>query len=330
MNNQFNLLGTGAYQPKTVITSSHIDEMMGYPQGHTEKTTAVRTRHYAMNETATEMAAHAVTQALEKAKLSINDIDCIIAASGTMEQAIPCNAALLHGAMKPIKPIPAFDINMTCLGSLNAIQLASTMLNAGQYNTILVYASDIASVGVDWSNIKVAGIFGDGAAALILSRHQASRSQRIIASLFETHSEGKDYCKIIGYGTKHHPSKSLENYSEKCQFQMQGKEVYKLAASLLPSFANKLLQQAHLTMDDIDWVVPHQASPSGLKHIQKKLGISPDKHINIVADIGNQISASILTGLNYLLSNRPVKQGDKVLLIGTGAGLSMGGIILEY
>jgi len=304
---------------------------MGYRAGYTQRICGVSERYYVEDETATEMAYQAV-QNMQQHIEKIDDIDCIIAASGTMEQAIPCNAAKLLARLNLPCPIPAFDINMTCLGSLAALDIAATLIQSRRYRKILIYASDIASVGVTWAQPHISGIFGDGAACVIVERSDNDQGSSILASEFHTISEGVAHCEIVGGGTATHPThhSSMEDYAKLCQFKMQGKQVYKLAASVLPEFCDKLLSDAQLSMSDIDWVVPHQASPSALQKIEKKLAIPKERMLNIVATHGNQIAASLLTAYHYLLKTKPVKAGDKILLLGTGAGLSVGGMVIEY
>lgn len=325
----FKILGSGTYVPKRLILSSFIDETKGYPTGFTEKLTGVKARYYVEHETASMLAEQASLQALDEAGLTVDDVDCIISASGTMEQPIPCNASKLHQRLQPKRPIPAFDVNMTCLGFLPALDLCDSLLACGKYQTILVYASDIASVGIDWRQIKTAGIFGDGAAAFIITATPKHQAQKILSYRLETHSQGNDYCEVKGGGTQYHATK-YEDIQALSMFQMQGKKLYKMAAQKLPEFVDKLLEQARLAIDDIDWLVPHQASEAALRHMQKLLGIEAKKFINIVATMGNQIAASIPTTLHHLRTSLPLQKGDKIMLLGTGAGLSFGGMILEY
>jgi 3-oxoacyl-[acyl-carrier-protein] synthase-3 len=323
------ILGTGASVPQKCVLSTDIDREMGYQCGYTEQVTGLPQRYCVEKETATDLACNAIRQAVTNADMDINDIDCIIAASGTMEQAIPYNAAFVHSQLAINKPIATFDINMTCLSSLSAISTAAAMLQANQYNRILIVSSDIASVGVDWSRIEIGGIFGDGAAAIVVCK-STSPGQGILASLFETHSEGIEYCQIRGGGTRNHPKNIDSDYAQLGLFEMQGKQVYKLAARTLQPFLEKLLAKANITLEEIDWVVPHQASKAAIEHMTRALQLDPTRVINIFAEKGNQVAASLPTALHELIRSRPVKRGDKILLIGTSAGLGLGGVILEY
>lgn len=328
------IIGHGVSLPEKEILSAHIDKEMGYEIGLTERVTGVKTRYYSTGESATELACPAIKSAIKTANMSYDDIDCIIGACGTNEQAIPYNASKVHGKLSFSPNVVAFDINMTCLSSLMAVDLAKNLLETGRYKNILIYASDLASVGVNWREVEVGGLFGDGAAALILTRMERDNLQpmgaKIISSLFETHSEAVDYCQIKGGGSLNPPSKVKGNYLPFCQFEMQGKKLYRYSANVLEIFIKKLLDHVNLDLADIDWVVPHQASGKALELMQKRLDIPKEKMINIISNHGNQISASIPTAYSHLLTSGNLKSGDKILLIGTSAGLSLGGMILEW
>ena len=275
------------------------------------------------------MAVEAIFQALNNSNLEIKDIDCLIAASGTMEQAIPCNAAKILAELNIPKAIAGFDVNATCLSALMAIDLASSLLASEQYQRIAIVSSDIASPGLNWNHIESAGLFGDGAAALIISKPFPKSNQKIIASLFRTYSSGVSLCQIRGGGSLNHPANIEENYTSYGLFEMQGKELYRAAAIVIQPFCDELFTKAGITLAQIDWVIPHQASGLAMQHFFKKLEINPDKVINLLRDRGNQIAVSLPSGLHELLQSDKARSGDKVLMIGTSAGLSVGGVILE-
>jgi len=332
-HNKISISGTGVALPDKEITSSYIDLQQGYRKNYTEDKTGVATRFYASTESASDLAIMAINNALKVSKLTLDDIDCIISGSGTMEQSIPCNAARVHARLHPPRPIPAFDINMTCLSTLMAMDIAVPMLLSKKHKHILIFSSDIASVGVDWEDIKTGGLFGDGAAAIILSSADHSQSNncpRVLTSKFETYSEGVDYCEIKGGGSLHHPSKVNGDYRPFGKFQMKGPEIYKLAAKNLEDFIKRTLDDVGLKLDDIDWVVPHQASQLALVHLQKRLKLPQNKVINIIKNHGNQVATSIPTAFHTLLQKKELKKGDKILFVGTSAGVSLGAALWEW
>ena len=325
------ILGTGHAVPAQVVSSEELDLHLGFPPGTIRRAGGVSQRHFAApHESAAHFAAQAGLQALEAASLHANDIDCLVAASGTMDQGMPCNAALIHRELGLAAHIPAFDINMSCLGFLAALDTISWAVIAGRYQRVLIVASDIASCGLDWQSLEASAIFGDGAAAVVLASSPAGSSSRILASELLTLSEGAALCQIPAGGSRFHPSRIEQPFEPLTLFQMDGKRVFRLASHYLPDFLERLLQRTGLSRQQIDWVVPHQASHLALSHLTKKLDFPPEKVINIFANHGNQIAASLPTALDVAVRDGRIRRGHKLLLIGTGAGLSLGGMVLEY
>jgi|SRR5690606_3694362 3-oxoacyl-[acyl-carrier-protein] synthase-3 len=325
------LLGSGHALPAQRLTSSEIDRSLGLPDGSTERLSGVRSRAVASAEdTAAALAAQAAQKALEAAGLTAGALDCVIAASGTMDQGMPCNAALIHRELGlGSSGIPAFDINASCLGFIAALDQISWALAAGRYRRVLLVCADIASCGLDWQQLHSAAIFGDGAAAVVLGHDGDGLRLNILAAQLRTYSEGATLCQIAAGGSRHHPSRGEQNFAALSRFSMQGKAVFRLASTHLPAFLQSLLDEAGLQQVQIDRVVPHQASHLAMEHLRKRLGFASEQVIDIFAGYGNQVAASLPTALDIGLRDGRIDAGQRVLLLGTGAGLSLGGMLLE-
>ena len=325
------LLGTGHALPTKTVTSAELDHQLNQRTGTVERVGGFRQRYFAAhNETAADLAAKAGRRALDAAGITLADIDCLVAASGTMDQGMPCNAALIHRELGlSTRAIPAFDINASCLGFLAALDTLSWPIAAGRYKRVLVVAADIASCGLDWNKLESSAIFGDGAAAAVLGP-SIDGGSRLIASELNTLSEGADLCSIPAGGSRYHPTRINQPFDELTKFRMDGKGVFKLAAAHLPAFVERLLERAKLTRDQLDWIVPHQASQLALSHLSKRLGFTHNKVINIFAEHGNQVAASLPTALDIAIRDGRIQRGHRLLLLGAGAGLSLGGVVLEY
>jgi 3-oxoacyl-[acyl-carrier-protein] synthase-3 len=325
------LLGTGHALPAETVTSEELDRRLSHRAGTVERVSGVRRRHFATREeNAATLAAEAARRALDAAGLTLTDIDCLVAASATMDQGLPCNAALIHRELGlSARAIPAFDINASCLGFLAALDMLAWPIVAGRYQRVLVVAADIASCGLNWNTLEASAIFGDGAAAAVLGPSIDDRS-RLLAAELSTLSKGVDLCSIPAGGSRYHPTRIDQPFDELTKFRMDGKGVFKLSAAHLPGFVERLLARAGLTRDQLDWIVPHQASHLALSHITKRLGFAPDKVIDIFADHGNQVAASLPTALDIAIRDGRIQRGQRLLLLGTGAGLSLGGVVMEY
>jgi 3-oxoacyl-[acyl-carrier-protein] synthase-3 len=322
------IVGSGVALPGQVVESFDIDIRLGLPEGSTQRESGVERRYHAKSESATDLAVVAIDMALKNAAIGFDEVDCLIAASGTMEQAIPYNAALIHARLAPAVPIPAFDINMTCLSSLMALDMAATLIDSAQYQCILIVSSEITSVGIDWKDPETRGLFGDGAGAMIL-RSGAVEQQGILSSHFATYSEGVDYCQILGGGSANHPSKIKGSYEPYSVFKMQGKQAFRLTSQVIDRFVDDLFAKSPLPLDQIDWVVPHQASRLALDHLRKRMGFSRQMVIDIFSHRGNQVAASLPSALHELRVSGNLRAGQRLLMIGTSAGLSLGGLVLQ-
>lgn len=323
------ITGLGAYLPLKKVSSSELDVALKLPLGHVEKKSGVSSRYFASaNETTSYMGAQAALRALAQANCSVHDIDVIISACGASEQMLPCTAVFIQKQLGLEQSgIPCFDINSTCLSFVTALDTASYLIAGGRFKRALIVSSDIPSLGLNWHDLDSATIFGDGAAACIIE--QSSGSSRIIATHMETNATGSDFCRLEAGGTRIPPSRSFD-IEQHGYFHMDGKKVFKLASQLLMHSKELLFKKANVTMADISWVIPHQASLLAMNHIKKRLAIADEQFVSIYQTHGNQMAASIPSALTYLAHSNQIQRGQLIYLIGTGAGISAAGMILEY
>lgn len=323
------IVATGSHLPSHLVTASDLDARLGLPAGQVERRSGVRRRYFADGETASQMGASAARAALEAAGLRGTDVDCLVDVSGTHEQALPCGAVLVQRELGlGGSGIPAFDVDSTCLGFLTGLDLVSYAIAAGRYRRVLLVASEVASVALDWKDLESATILGDGAAAVIVERSEAG--SRILGARMESLGDHADLARIRGGGTRRHPRGYEGAYEDCCLFEMEGRALYRLSVQLLPAFVARLLDGLGLALPDLDLVVPHQASPAALALMRRRLGVPEGKWMEIVRDFGNTIAASIPLALHEAVLQGRLERGMRVLLLGTSAGFSMGGLVLRY
>lgn len=324
------ILGTGHSLPQQVLTSAALDHRLGLAPGSVERISGVQQRHVAgLADNAATLGAQAAHKALQAAGVMLQQLDLIVCANGTQDQGMPCNAALLQRELGLGQSgIPAMDINASCLGFIAALDTLSWAIQAGQYRRVLVVCADIASCGLNWQQVEVSGIFGDGAAAAVLGPGEGGA--KILASRLNTYAEGAELCQIPAGGSRYHPRRIDQPFAPLTSFAMHGKGVFRLAAKHLPALLDDLLAQAGLSLAEIDWVIPHQASQQAMAHAARRLSMSPGKVIDIFARHGNQVAASLPTALDTAVRDGRIQRGQRLLLIGTGAGLSLGGMVLEF
>lgn len=325
------ILGTGEYVPSRRVQSTELDQRLGKAEGWTCEQTGVESRAFTgPGEDVVKMGAAAAAMALDRAGLRGSELDAIIAVGSVPAQAIPCTAALLQRELRLSEAgIPAFDVNATCLGFLVALDLVAQSIATGRYRSVLIVASERPSAGLDWDDPLTAGLFGDGAGAVVIG---AARRQgpAVLGSHFRTYSEGASYCQIRAGGTLLHPHADLDSFLKGTYFEMRGRHLYRMAAELLPEVIATLLERASAKVEDIDLWVPHQASGHAISHLQSALGLPPDRIVLTLGTHGNQIAASLPIALHSAMASNRIREGSVVALIGTGAGLSFGGAVLRF
>lgn len=324
------ILGTGLSTPAQWLPSTALDARLGLAPGTVEARTGVARRGIEPDRNAAEVAAEAAHAALQVAGLARDDIDAVVCANASLDQAMPCNAALLHRALG-LSRVPAFDVNASCLGFLMGLDLVASLLADGRYRRVLLTSCDLASRALDPNDIDSLGLFGDGAAAAVLTADTtlAQTHPALLAARFETWSEAVHACEIPGGGSRLPPSRHDGDYAEVCTFRMDGKRLYRVAAEQFDRFVGALLDEAGVDLAAIDRVVPHQASLLGMQHVFKRIGVSRDRVEDIFAGHGNQVSASLPTALHHALASGRLRPGDTALLIGTAAGVTLGGAVLR-
>lgn len=278
------------------------------------------------SETQIDMSVKACIKALEVAKLDISEIDLIISASAVMAQPLPATSCLIHERIAKEYPIPAIDINTSCSSFLTAIDIASHFIELNTYKNILIVSCDICSRGLNENQKESYELFSDGAAAVVVTK--TDENIGIVDSMQKTYSEGTHLTEIRGGGTL----KPGYEYEQKDKadylFDMKGKEILLTTARIVPRFLDEFLDRNKMTINDIDLIVPHQASKA-LGMIMSRFNIPKEKYIDWVSLYGNMVSASIPFVLCKLLENGELKDKHKILLFGTAAGLTINGILLN-
>lgn len=323
------LAGLGSYLPPQIITSAALEEQMGIPAGWVERTTGVRERRYAAGETSVGMAAAAARQALERAGLAPRDIGAIIGASSAPQQAIPCTAALVQRAIgAPDGGSACFDVNATCLSFLFALQTAALLVAGGSHRAVLVFSSEIASYSRNPRERESAVLFGDAAAAAVVTRAGRDEASAIGHAQFVTYSSGAELTELRGGGTLHHPNDPATTPAMN-MFHMDGPAVFKKATRLFKPFLDEFLAGAGWEREQVDLVVPHQASRHAVEYLTR-LGFRSEQVFRNLAERGNCIAASIPLALAEAVGAGRIRRGDRVLLAGTGAGLTLGAVALVF
>ena len=274
-----------------------------------------------------DIATIAAQRALEKAGIVIDQVDCIVSASAVGVQPIPSTAALIHERIAKGTQIPALDINTTCTSFISALDTMSYLMDVGRYETVLIVSSEVGSRGLNPNQEESYKLFSDGAAAMIF--RQSKEEKGIIVSEQRTWSEGAHSTEIRGGLTGFEPRFYSEETKEEYMFDMKGPEILKLSIDKVPAMFQEFLTKNDLSVKDIDLAVPHQASPA-LRLVMRKLGFKKDQYMDRVAEYGNMVSVSVPFMLCLALDEGLIASGDKVMLMGTAAGLTTNILLMQF
>lgn len=317
------ITGTGLYLPPKVETSKEISTLIGKSEEWIIRKSGVKERRVSEIDV-DEMGAHAGREALGNGSLP----DLIINASGVPKQTIPDTSTFFQKAMG-LKGIPSFSIHCTCLSFITAFHTASSLIQTKSYKKILIISSDRGTRGRNFNEAESASLLGDGAAAIILESGTPSDSSKLMHFEMRTWPAGAHLTEVRGGGTNKHPQDPETLVSDNL-FTMDGPGIYKIARKAVYKLMLNTLKSTNLIKEDIDLVIPHQASGKAVEAYIETGGFKREKVVNIVSKFGNCVAASVPMALVKSIKEKKIRRKDKILLIGTGAGLSAACALLSY
>lgn len=324
------IVGVGRYLPARVVGNAEVERLMGVSAGILDRTMAgVKERRWVTEETGSWMAAEASKEALADAGLEPRDLDLIINASGTQEQAIPDGGPLIQRHLGlGASGVPCFSVHATCLSFPLGLHVAASLLTTDRYRTILVTSGDISSCGIDPKSHETFPLFGDAAAAAVVTRTPAGESSAMEGFVFRTFGDGAYHTHVMGGGTRSHPN-APHTRPEDNTFAMEGRKVFAMAMRHGAEVLEELRPGLSTGLGDIAVVVPHQASGLALEAL-KTFGWDPGRIARTLERLGNCVAASIPATLYEVVRDGRLKRGDRLLLVGTGAGLSIAAALLRF
>jgi len=323
----FKIIGSGIYFPQQVLDAEQVDHRIGKPAGWTRENIGVLRRHECTDpESIATMAREAVTHAMDDAAIDWSDVDLIIDCSTSRHRPIPCNAVHVQALFgQAARSIPCFDIQSTCLGFIVALNVANSLMQSDNYQNIMIVCSEAPLTGVNWQDPESSSLFGDAAAAVVLSRREASNGGLYI---HESFSDYLDACTIDGGGHCLTPYDFTRDNETRYRFRMDGSTVMRAAIKHLRPMVRKVLDRPEVDLSMLH-IVPHQGAPKSLDIMRRHLAFPEDRYYNNVAQYGNLVAASIPVTLHQCLKNEKIRAGDRVMLIGTSAGYSQAAMVFD-
>lgn len=316
--------GTGSYTPEKALTNDDLSKMVDTSNEWIFSRSGIKERRIAADdETTSMMATDAAKIAIEDAGLKAADIDIVIVATITPDMPFPSTACLVQTALGIPNAI-AMDIEAACSGFLYIMEVASGLLNSGRYKNALIIGAEKMSSILDWTDRTTCVLFGDGAGAAVLSLSDNDKQSRIIDFKLGADGAKSDVLSMPGR-TCPVPASAPSAYLE-----MRGREVFKLAVKVMSQAAAEILEQNGLNADQLDCVIPHQANLRIVEALSTRLDISLERFFLNLDKYGNTSAASIPIALDEAARAGRIKQGDTVLLVAFGAGLTWGATLLKW
>lgn len=316
----FTISGTGSCLPALTVQNDDFVKFVDTSDEWIATRTGIRRRHFMKDETLSQIAAEAAKKALDNAGFAASDMDLILCATVQGEDISPSLACLVQSELGA--DCPAFDLNAGCTGFLYALHTAAAYFRSGMANHILIVCAEQLSRFLDWKDRSTCVLFGDGAAAVVLSRGDSLLSVQIGAR-----GQQKDL-RIPGKNVSGPFWSEMEQ--NQTLIRMNGREIFKFAVTTVQDEIASAVREARLTADDVDYFLLHQANGRIIDSARTRLHQPKEKFPVNYAEYGNTSSVSIPLLLDELNRNHRLKQGNILLLCAFGAGLTWGSCIIRW
>ncbi len=316
---------TGAGIPDRVVKNEFFSYLVEDADEWIFSRTGIRERRFVDATVATsDLASAAARDALERAAMLATELDCIIVATSTPDMIMPATAAMVQKSIAATNAF-AFDMNAVCSSFVYAVDTADSLIRSGKYRTVMVIGADTYSKILDYDDKGSCPLFGDGAAALIL---QADERPGILQTVVKSDGSRWEMIQVPSSGSRKPVSAESIALKENT-FKMAGKSVFVFATEMVPRLIDEVVARAGITLDEIDYLIPHQANIRIIDFISKKKGIDKGRFLLNLDRFGNTAAASVGLVLDENLKSGVLKPGHRVLMMGFGGGLSWGGILLQ-
>ena len=317
-----------SHLPETILTNKDLEKLVDTTDEWIVSRTGIRERRVLKeNETTSDMAVEAGRKAMALAGVTPEQIGLVLCATFTPDYVFPATACLVQDRLG-LKSAAAFDLNAACSGFIYGLTVAAQFVQTGFYEHVLMIGCDANSRLVDWQDRGTCVIFGDGASAVVVSR--SNRHDRgVRASYLRADGSGWKFLHQPAGGAKRPPT--VETVRDRLHhIKMDGKETFKFAARAMAEAANEACKRAGLELSDIKLLVPHQANIRIIDAACSRMGFGPERVVINIDRFGNTVAASVGIALDEALRAGRIAEGDNLLLLGFGAGLTWGGLVLSW
>lgn len=318
----------GSYVPPKRVTNEDLAKIMDTSDEWIRSHTGIGARHIAENDVATsDLAVGAIRDMLKRHGVQPEEIGAIVLATATQDfTGFPATACVIQDKLG-LRMIPAFDIAAGCTGFIYAVEVARGLVSMGTVKSVAVIGAEKLSAVTDWNDRNTCVLFGDGAGCVLVQAGEAQDGD-ILDSVLHAEGSGSGYLCIPRGGTASplDPDKVPEGQ----KLRMDGRAVYNFAVRVLGEVVDELLSRNQLTIEDVDWIVPHQANSRIISAAAKRLKIDQSKFFVNIDDYANTSAASIPIALREMEEQGLLRRGQLIMTIGFGAGLTYGGNLIRW
>lgn len=320
----------GAYIPIRRMSNHEFSEFLDTSDEWIVSHTGIKYRHIAAgNQAASDLAAEAAQKAIQRAGMSPGDIDLILLATATGDfNGFPATACIVQ-EMIGAKHAAAMDITAGCTGFIYGIETARSFIEAGSTQNVLLVCTEVLSRIMNWNDRNTCVLFGDGAGAVLLSAQDGESSNGVLASYLRAEGAGARMLERTAGGTRF-PYNPKQTNTDELYLRMDGRGVYNFAVRVIIEAVEAILVQNDLSVDDVQHIVPHQANIRIVQASAKRAKIPMDKFYMNIQEYANTSAASIPLALNEMHEKGILREGDLVLTVGFGAGLTYGSNLIRW
>ena len=321
------ICGWGTAVPENILTNAELSKMVDTTDEWIINRTGIKQRYIANDkETTASLGVKAAKSALDTANISPNDLDLIIVATSTPEHNFPSTASLIQDKLGASKA-GAFDMGAACTGFVYALTVASQIIQSGSMNTVLIIGSETLSKIVNWEDRSTCVLFGDGAGAFVLQGSKVPGG--ILTSVLRSDGSGGDLLKVPAGGSAM-PASYDSLRGNLHTITMNGREVFRFATRVMADACREVISEAGMTMDDIDFIVPHQANVRIIEAAARNLDLPLDMFIMNMDKYGNTSAASIPLALCEAVSDNRIKPSNNLIFVAFGGGLTWGATLVTW
>ena len=339
MGGNIEIIGVGGYLPENAVSNFQLENIVDTTNEWIVQRTGIHQRHIAKNsQTTSDLAVEAVRNALNSAKIDVNDIDMIICATTTPDLTFPSTACIVQQKLNLNKSIIAFDIQAVCSGFVYALSVANDMMkcNHNIKKAIVIGADKMSSI-IDWSDRTTCVLFGDGAGAVVLDNN-CDEDKINKSGIIDTELNANGNFTDILYANSGVSDKNFQEITDidgnivkttAGVVKMNGQGVFKHAVEKMTSSIKSIVEKNNYSLEDVKYIIPHQANYRILSLVADKLKIPQEKFILTIGEHANTSSASIPLALDKVVNDGKVKKGDLIIFEALGGGITWGSVLLR-